>query len=166
MSHSSLAIANEFLKRARTERRPLTPMQLQKLVYLAHGWTLAVTGRPLIEEPIEAWEYGPVIRKLYEALRYFGGDNITRLLRWGDDTLALFDNRGTATAELSQDEVAVVDRVWENYKAFPAFQLSALTHAAGSPWDRTYRTSVGKNRVIDNNLIWDYFTQLAAHPHG
>ena len=35
-------------------------MQLQN-VYFAHG-LIALTGRPLIREPIEAWDYGPVVR--------------------------------------------------------------------------------------------------------
>jgi hypothetical protein len=82
---SSLAIANEFLERAQRERRPLTHMQLQKLVYLAHGWNLAVNGRPLIEDEIEAWDFGPVIRRLYDALSRYGANSVTRLIRWGDD---------------------------------------------------------------------------------
>ena len=61
-------------------------MHLQKLVYLAHGWTLAVTGDPLVEDRFEAWDYGPVIRKLYDALRSFGSGPITRLIEAGDDT--------------------------------------------------------------------------------
>ena len=84
--HSSLAIANEFLRRAKDDGRELTQMHLQKLVYLAHGWCLAVTGKPLIEEKIQAWDYGPVIKPLYDALKSYGSANIPRLIRWADAT--------------------------------------------------------------------------------
>ena len=161
--HSSLAIANEFLRRARVEHRQLTHMHIQKLVYLSHGWGLAVTGRPLIEEDIESWEFGPVIRKLYDALRQYGRDPIRRLIRWGDDTPFPSDDDGEAIANLSSQETAVIDKVWSTYKGYEAFQLSALTHADSSPWQITFEP--GRNKVIDPNRIWDYFAGLAAR-HG
>ena len=157
--HSSLAIANEFLRRADAEGRPLSNMQLQKLVYLAHGWNLAVNGDPLIEDSFEAWDFGPVARRLYSALRKYGSGQVTDRLRWGDDTNFPGDDAGLATADLTHDEVAVIDRVWETYGAFPAFKLSALTHSERSPWQHYYRR--GRNQVIDNNRIYDYFAELA-----
>lgn len=159
MMHSSLAIANEFLSRAKEERRPLTHMQLQKLVYLAHGWNLAVNGRELIEDEFEAWEFGPVIRKLYNALTKYGKNPITHLIRWGDDTPFIYDDDGIARAELLPEEAAVVAKVWSEYKGFEAFKLSALTHAKGSPWENIYEK--GKNKVINKYDIWDYFADLA-----
>lgn len=158
----AIAIANEFLRRAESEQRALTHMHPQKLVYLAHGWTLAVSGRPLIEEPFEAWEYGPVVRKLYQSLRYAGAGDVPRLIRFGDDTPSEIDNAEEAAAILTPSESAVIDRVWENYREFQAFQLSALTHADGSPWQRTYDNGQGKNGFINTDLIWDYFADLAA----
>ena len=135
---SSLAIANEFLRRAQQDRRPLTHMQVQKLVYLAHGWNMAVEGRDLIEDDVEAWEFGPVIRKLYDALKSYGRGPIIHLIRWGDDTPFPSDDGGPARADLDPRETAIIDRVWEVYGKYEAFQLSALTHAANSPWHRTY----------------------------
>jgi len=160
MTHSSLAIANEFLDRARKDRRKLTHMHLQKPVYLAHGWNLAVNGRLLIEDEFEAWEYGPVIRKLYNALSKYGKSSISRLIKWGDDSPFPHDGTEVALVELEPDELAVIDKVWDTYRGFEAFQLSALTHAKESPWSKFYEP--GKNRVIDNNIIWDYFAELAT----
>ncbi len=163
--HSSLAIANEFLRRAHLERRVITHMHLQKLVYLAHGWGLAVTGKPLIEDKFEAWDYGPVIRKLYDSLRYYGSGPVQRLIRTGEDVSFGAFNGPDVLANISADESAIIDRVWDQYKSFEAFQLSALTHADNSPWQLTYANGVGKSRVLNDNLIWDYFADLAAR-HG
>jgi uncharacterized phage-associated protein len=160
MMHSSLEIANEFLKRASAERRPLTHMQLQKLVYLAHGWNLAVNGRQLIEDEFEAWEFGPVVRRLYNALSRYGKNSVSKLINWGDDTPFPADDAGVAVATLDDNELAVVNKVWEQYKGFEAFQLSALTHTSKSPWAKYYEK--GKNKVIDNNAIWDYFADIAS----
>jgi uncharacterized phage-associated protein len=62
MPYPAAAIANEFIKVAKRNGVLLTPMKLQKLVYFAHGWYLALLGKPLINEPVEAWKFGPVIQ--------------------------------------------------------------------------------------------------------
>jgi uncharacterized phage-associated protein len=61
-------------------------MQAQKLIYLANGWSMALRHSKLIEEPFEAWDFGPVVRKLYDALKRYGSGSIPRLIKWGDDT--------------------------------------------------------------------------------
>jgi uncharacterized phage-associated protein len=160
MPHSSLAIANEFIERAKGTRS-LTHMQVQKLVYLAHGWNLAAYEQSLIEDDIEAWEFGPVIRRLYDALRIYGRGPITKLLRWGDDTPFKSDDYEEAFAQLTPEEIDIIDLIWEKYGSFPAFKLSALTHENGTPWFSAF--SQGRNKVINNDAIRDYFAgKLAA----
>src|ERR1700730_5601623 len=161
--HSPLAIANEFIKRALAAGKKLTPMQLQKLLYLAHGWNLAVTGNPLIDDKFEAWEWGPVNRRLYEALRAFGAQPVDRLLHWGEDSpFSSGEPAGVAIQEMTDEEGAVIDRSWRAYGDYPAFALSALTHEQGTPWAKTYRK--GRNRAVSNNEIQEYFIRLADPP--
>lgn len=54
----SREIANRFIRLAATEGRCFDQMQLQDLVYIAHGWCLALTGEPLTGDRPEAtpWE--------------------------------------------------------------------------------------------------------------
>jgi uncharacterized phage-associated protein len=158
--HSSLEIANEFIRRAITDGRPITQMHIQKYVYLAHGWTLALTGSALINERFEAWDYGPVERRLYDALRGYGAQPIKRPIKYGDDTPFRSDDGGEAAADLSDDERKILDKIWNEYKDFEAFQLSALTHEIGTPWRGIYKK--GQNLIIDNVKIGDYFQDLAA----
>src|SRR2546430_458225 len=72
MAFDAKAIANELLDIAWGEKKEITPMKIQKLVYFAHGWHLAVIDRPLINEQVEAWKFGPVIRTIYTAFREYG----------------------------------------------------------------------------------------------
>src|SRR5277367_2017193 len=78
MPYDSKAVANYFLDRADQSGKKLDPMQLLKLVYFAHGWYLADSGAPLIDEMVEAWRYGPVIPSLYHEFKAFGKNPITR----------------------------------------------------------------------------------------
>ena len=51
-------------------------MKVLKLVYMAHGFNLAITDDPLINDRVEAWKFGPVIRPLYGKLKQFGSGAI------------------------------------------------------------------------------------------
>ena len=72
------AVANYFLDKAKNAHRPLTPMKLQKLVYIAHGWHLALFDASLIRERVQAWRWGPVIEDLYHEFKEFAKQPITR----------------------------------------------------------------------------------------
>jgi uncharacterized phage-associated protein len=159
MAHSSLVIANEFIRRSlKSEACPVTQMQVQKLVYFAHGWYLALTGKPLVEDAVQAWDFGPVFPTLYSAVRKFGRNKIDRVLLWGEDTPFTFDDAGEAVEELTADESAIIDQVWTAYGKFPAFKLSALTHEPGTPWASVFES--GKNKPISDAEIQGYFSNL------
>lgn len=124
-----------------------TPMHVLKLVYISHGWMLGLYGRSLINEPAEAWRYGPVVPSVYRRYKSFRGDPIT----------AEPVDRSDAFDDEQRD---VVKQVHEVYGDFTALQLSALTHKPGTPWDITYR-EYGVGVIIRNELIRDYYERLA-----
>jgi uncharacterized phage-associated protein len=49
----------------------MTHLKLQKLVYYAQGFCLAILGRPLFGESFEAWEHGPVCPELYQSYKNY-----------------------------------------------------------------------------------------------
>lgn len=77
MGGRTAAVANYFLDKAREDGVDLSPMKLQKLIYFAHGWHLAIYGEPLIDESVEAWAWGPVISSIYHDFKKYGRDPIT-----------------------------------------------------------------------------------------
>lgn len=163
MAAWSPEIANEFIRRASAEARVLNQMQLQKLVYIAHGWTLAITGQPLTHDAPEAWEYGPVYKELRRALRAYGRQGVDREIRNCEFAPGMFadDEDAPATPVLDGEDVAVIDRVYRDYGKFHAFQLSALTHKDGTPWTRVYDGGNGKFDEIPSEMIRDHFVELA-----
>lgn len=173
MAFDALAIANYFLDKARDEGKRLDPMALQKLVYFAHGWHLAVFNQPLIQQRVEAWDYGPVIRDIYREFKEFGKSPITRKAnRWelddfGEvnlDRIKSVEPQFVATPETSQTK-ALLDRVWDVYKRFSGVQLSNLTHTDKSPWCQTREENPAgaPGRVIINDsLIREWFQSQAT----
>ena len=66
MCYISSTIAGYFIERSNQESAPLSVLQLIKLVYISHGWNLALNDIPLISDKIEVWKYGPVMPSLHK----------------------------------------------------------------------------------------------------
>ncbi len=159
--HSARSIANSFLKIAEQSGKNLTNMQLQKLVYFAHGWHLALTGEPLLTDAVKAWNFGPVIPPLYNSLKMFGNGIVTEPIK----------RRNPETGEVSVVEEKeseyvqrLLKRVWEAYGHMNGSQMSYLTHQPGTPWDITWREE--KFSVIPNELIKENFLSLKTKSHA
>lgn len=162
--HRSVAIANEFLGKPGADG--LTQMQLQKLVYIAHGWNLGLNGEPLVSEAPEAWTYGPVFSDLYDHTKFFGKAPINRLITPDDDEAGRFftgnrSRRPAYKAPLTPRQRAVVDMVWRRYGHLDGVRLSAMTHRPGTPWFQTYQAGSGKNRPISLDVIRSHYERLA-----
>lgn len=165
MAFSAQAVANEFLLLARRDSRSLDPMQLQKLVYFAHGWHLALTGRPLIREKVEAWPFGPVIPTLFHEFKRWGSGAIQepamrgRLLggvKIGSHPASL-DEEATVDEDLATAK-RVIERVWDVYGRFSGVKLSEMTHQPSSPWFEARRAHPGERDVeIPNESMKRFF---------
>lgn len=121
---SALAVANQFVQLGLADGRPVDPMKLQKLVYIAEGWSLVKRHEPLIRESVEAWPYGPVVPQLYSAFKSYRAANISRPC-----------SLPSATQALDAEDDALIRDVWQQYRGFSAIELSMMTHEQGSAWD-------------------------------
>lgn len=147
MAYSSLAVANAFLDLARQGGQPLTNMQLQKLVYIAHGYSLALLERPLFFHNVHAWQWGPVIPKLYKPLRKYGAEEVTEAIPTTDEAVPA-----------DSEEMDVIRAVWETYGHFTGSKLSGMTHREGSPWSKTWTAE--PYEIISNESIGEYYRTL------
>jgi uncharacterized phage-associated protein len=146
--HDANLIANEFLDLAAKNGDTLTPMQLLKLVYIAHGWMLGLYGVPLVADEIQAWKYGPVIPRLYECVKNFRSNPV----------------KGPLSVTPSHDELIdleknLIDQVYEKYGHMNGIYLSNLTHKSGTPWALTYKEG-SQGIAISNDVIEAHYSQL------
>ena len=51
--------------------RDVSNKKLQKLSYYVYAWNLAINGVEIAEMSFEAWEHGPVCRKLYSKYKKY-----------------------------------------------------------------------------------------------
>ena len=154
MAYSARTVANYLIEQAKIKNVELTPMQLLKLIYIAHGWNLAINERPLIKEDVEAWKYGPVISNIYHAVKHWGNGPVK-------EPLSIIDSN---ESELFQEEKDVIDRVLSVYGNMSGIQLSNLTHSRGTPWHEVYFDKGGQtipHTKIPNELIKSHFIELS-----
>ncbi|MBU4610324.1 SocA family protein [Achromobacter sp. GG226] len=157
--YSAKAVANYFIERAKQTKSSLDPMKLQKLVYYANGWYLGTTGTPLINEPIEAWPYGPVIPSIYHEFKQYGRQPIKAL------ATELTEDFDFAPIDPPQDEKVqrFLRKVWDTYSKYSGIQLSEMTHAPGGPWDRARSlSSGGRGTDIPPEFIKKHFEDALA----
>ncbi len=152
---TALEIANYFIEKSLETGEELTPMKLNKLVYIAHGWYLGLADRPLIGEAAQAWKYGPVIPSVYHRFKSYGGAQVTSLEPAGD-MITIPEVRDQELKEFLQ-------RIWDVYGHLSGLQLSSLTHQEGTPWSVT-RHKYGNGRdnggaMIPNDLIKQHYKE-------
>ena len=144
---NALEVADKFIRLGIENENLITPLKAQKLVFLAHAWSLGLGFGPLFQDAVEAWQYGPVVRMLYHELKGYGNRTIAHPIM---EEEATFD----------EGEEAFIKAIWRHYGEIPALSLSAMTHAPGSPWDQVYRRGYG-SQIIHTHLIRDYYRALA-----
>jgi uncharacterized phage-associated protein len=140
-------IAKVFLKLSKEEGIPMPPMKLLKLIYIAHGYFLGFTDKPLFKNEIQAWKYGPVIPDLYFIIKRFSNQNV------GSDVIDLYSEN-----ELKPSDYKFVQSVWNAYKRFDGLQLSSKTHEDNTPWYKSFVEL--KSNIIDNFTIKKYYKEL------
>jgi uncharacterized phage-associated protein len=123
----------------------ISNLKLQKLVYYAQGFHLALTGKPLFDDEIEAWAHGPVVPSLYHEYK----DHKACAIKSPDD----FD-----PSCIPSDVRALLDEVYTVYGQFSAWKLRNLTHEE-KPWIDAYDKTV----IIPKKAMKEYFSNLIEH---
>jgi uncharacterized phage-associated protein len=136
---SCFDVAEYFLAKRDSEAGDtISNMKLQKLLYYAQGFHLALHNEPLFDEPIVAWVHGPVVPALYHKYKEFGADNLPTV---GDiDWDKYAPSRG------------LLDEVHEVFGQFSAWKLRNMTHDE-KPW----KDAEAARDVISHAAMAEYF---------
>lgn len=119
--------------------------KLQKLLYISYGVYLAVKGERLTNEHPQAWPYGPV----FPTTR-------NKLLK-----INLEDINDFSDSSITEGIKSCVALVFRSYGTYNASYLSAWSHQANSPWDKTVNTVGFKwGDQIPDEYIMPYFKNL------
>jgi len=139
-------VSNHLVEIAGAKDNTLTPMQVLKLVYIAHGYSLGARGTPLIPNRIEAWKFGPVIPTLYHAVKHWRDKPVGRIVV-------------TGLEDFGQGDEDLIQNIYDAYDDYDGVSLSNLTHQVGTPWYEVYEA--GRSGItIPDDLIQHHYRRL------
>ena len=137
-------VANTVLMLAFKENIPVSPMKLQKLIYIIYKTYLKKTGNKLFTESFSKWKYGPVVESVYYEFGCFGANPINKFARDAQGNVQVVD-LGKINC-LSE----TIREVWDKYKGYHATVLSSLTHSENSAWSKAVEES--RNTLKDEDI--------------
>jgi uncharacterized phage-associated protein len=118
-------------------------LKLQKLLYYSQAVHLVLNDKaPLFPEPIEAWDYGPVVPSVYREYKPYGLETIPA---------PQGDNPGNLTA----GEIVSIDMALAYFGEMSGLALMSGTHQE-TPWKTSYRPGLPSS-IIPINVMYDYF---------
>lgn len=164
MHINAIAVANYFIQLSAEKEVPIRLLGLIKRVYIAHGFSLALCNKSLLDDRfdvVEAWKFGPVIPSVYHTFKYNRENPISDL----GEIFEGYDANGSqifVEPHLEDDEAKqICEMVWNRYRSFSDFDLVALLHAKGSPWFWAYEE--GRNNLIDDEITKQHYKRVVEY---
>ncbi len=153
MATTALKAAEYFLSKQSPEKEFwFTNLALQKLLYFAQGFHLALEGKPLFKDEIHAWKYGPVVPEVYRKYSKYKASPILEQLK--------VDSNGVVTGKvppspkrINPRAVDIIDQVALQYGQFSPWRLVELSHNE-PPWTKAWNSDAG---VIPQGEIKAHF---------
>ena len=131
-----MCIRDRFLD-AQNEGEGLSNLKLQKLCYYAQGFYLALFGKSLFDEEIEAWVHGPVVPELYHQFKVHGKAPIPL---------------GEYPDSLTAQQEGLIEEVYDVFGQYTAWKLRNLTHE-----EPTWQHYEGCAGTIPQREMQEYF---------
>lgn len=142
--YSALNVAKYFLALCDPEAGDtISNLKIQKLLYYAQGFHLALFDSPIFAENIEAWMHGPVVPEIYH---YFK--------EYGDGAISVDPEFNLETIDPKISDF--LNEIYNVFGQYSAWKLRNMTHEE-PPWK-----NCPQGRVISHDSMKEYFSTLLS----
>lgn len=142
---TSIDVAKLFLSWANQEGDLITNLKMQKLLYYAQAWHLVHFNKPLFNDSIKAWSFGPVVLESYHSFKKFKHSPIR------------YEENGKETKVFDKNQLEFLQECYGVFVKFSAHQLVNIVHNE-APWKDVYEE--GRSNEIGHKAMKDYYTKF------
>lgn len=120
--YSGLDIARYIIDKCYNSGKPITNLQLQKILYFVQGEYYKKTGNFLIDDDFLAWQYGPVLGDVYHEYSWYCSSRIYE----------------EHNVDIPEDVCKIIDPVIKKRRNQTAGKLVSESHKDGGAWEKYY----------------------------
>jgi len=148
---TALDVAKLFLSWSDNNGDLITNLRIQKLLYYAQAWYLVNYNRRLFNDPIEAWEFGPVIRSVYKKYQAHKGEPIP------------YKTNNKEENVFQPHQINFLTEFFRVFSNFSATALVSLSHSE-APWINAYEQ--GQNSTINTQEMKAFYKNQYKEKYG
>ncbi|WP_244832945.1 type II toxin-antitoxin system antitoxin SocA domain-containing protein [Clostridium sp. BJN0001] len=159
MAYDVLDIARYIINYGNKKEYNISNLKLQKILYFVQASFLVDKNmQPCFNEDIEAWDFGPVVPKVYREFKMYGSNNIPYI----DSYIDLSNGIWEATKKLYNEDIIfpedknLINSMVDECSQYSAGQLVEITHNQ-DPWKNVYFS--GWNKIITKDSIYNFFSE-------
>ena len=138
-----LEIAKYIVNKCIKDNKPITNLQLQRILYCVQRDFLRKLNKPAFPEIIEAWPFGAAIPEVYYE---FCGAGIMPISLSSEPEEAVIQ-------AIPVKERRLIDSIVESKRLLPVWTLAQEANKNGGAWHKVYNNGAGKNNEIPTELI-------------
>ena len=120
---------------------PISNLQLQKVLYFIYIDFLK-NNIVLVNDNIEAWQYGPVFPTVYKTFKVFCNLKITKPF----DTTKFID-------DCNSDDLEQINTMVTDLSSEKPWELVNRSHETGTPWAKVFK---GVNTSIPSEILFEF----------
>lgn len=143
--YTALNLANYMIGRGTVE--DLTPLKLQKMLYFVYGLYWKQNKKQLFNESFYAWDYGPVVKTVYDQFKSYKSNTITS------------PSEPDWESKINDADKESLNKLIDEVGGLKATELVSMSHLT-EPWQEAYRD------ILNNEMplvgIQRYFETVAT----
>lgn len=140
--YSAIDVAEYIVARCANSGRPVTNLQLQKIMYYVQLNFLRTYDKCIFEDDILALRHGPAVKEVYYKYNIWGRHEIVpRAAQAAKETFLEKDRE-------------LIDRVTDACLLLDSWELVERSQKAGGPWHRSFDGNLEK--VIPKEVMREY----------
>lgn len=138
---TALDLSKYILHKCTVENKPISNLQLQKILFFAQKAVLQKYDEPLFNEELEAWRFGPVSPEVYYKYKGYGSSDIL-----------VFEINKKPDANYKK----IIDQVVEDKRTKYIWDLVEESHKKDGSWYKIFDMGKGEREIIPKGLIKQY----------